>query len=82
MPPIPRPFLVRTAEANQRLQSRGGAAALPSIISSHDIVPLFGRSYFMELLRNGHLPGIQVVPGGVWRCQRETFLEWLEAGHQ
>ena len=80
MPPIPRPFAERAQIARQRLQSRGGSSMLPLVVSSQEIVPLFGRSYFMELLRSGQLPGIQVVPGGVWRCQRDTFVAWLEHG--
>ncbi len=82
MPPHPRPLHARTSEARQRLTNRGGANILPNVVASHDIIPLFGRSYFMELLRTGQLPGIQVVPGGVWRCQREAFLEWLGEGQQ
>jgi hypothetical protein len=77
MPPIPRSLSDRTIDACQRLARRGGSMQLPAVVASQDVIPLFGRSYFMELLRSGQLPGIQVVPGGVWRCQRETFLEWL-----
>jgi hypothetical protein len=30
------------------------------------------------MLRNNRLPGVQVVTAGVWRCNRETFIEWLQ----
>jgi phosphoribosylcarboxyaminoimidazole (NCAIR) mutase len=77
MAPIARTLNERLGDARQRLSRRGGSARLPHVIASHDVIPLFGRSYFMELLRTGQLPGIQVVPSGVWRCERETFLHWL-----
>lgn len=78
MPPLPRPIADRAKEALSMLAHRGGAATLPKVLTSHDIIPLLGRDYVMELLRHQRLPGIQVVPAGVWRCDRDTFVEWLQ----
>jgi hypothetical protein len=78
MPPIARPKALRAHEALGRLAGRGGAAQLPCVLTSRDAVPLLGRTWFMEMLQRGQLPGVQIVPGGVWRCDREAFLIWLK----
>jgi hypothetical protein len=78
MPPTARPIREHTAHARARLQDLGGPDQLPDVLSSRDVIPLFGRNTFMELLQRKQLPGIQVVPAGVWRCLRATFVEWLE----
>jgi hypothetical protein len=57
-------------------------ACLPEVLASRDIIPLTGRAWFMTMLQCGRLPGIQVVPGGVWRCERETFLTWVASMNQ
>jgi hypothetical protein len=78
MPPHARPRYERATTALHLIRDRGGPATLPTVLTSHDVIPLLGRTFFMESLQRQQLPGIQVVPGGVWRCGRETFLEWLE----
>jgi hypothetical protein len=78
MPPIARPHSERANDASALLAQRGGPDQLPAVLTSRDVIPLLGRTFFMESLQRQKLPGIQVVPGGVWRCARETFLEWLE----
>lgn len=78
MAPLARPAAERARAALDSLSRRGGPAALPPVLTSREAVALMGRSWFMDLLRRGRLPGIQVVPFGVWRCQRETFLSWIE----
>jgi hypothetical protein len=78
MPPRARPLREHTSDARDRLRSLGGPERLPDVLASRDVIPLFGRNTFMELLNRQQLPGIQVVPAGVWRCLRSTFVEWLE----
>jgi hypothetical protein len=78
MPPVPRPLSERVQRALMLLERRGGLESLPSVLCSSDIVPLFDRDFVMEMLRNNRLPGVQVVVAGVWRCSRETFIEWLQ----
>jgi hypothetical protein len=78
MPPTARPIQAHIAQARDRLHELGGPAQLPNVLASRDVIPLFGRNLFMELLQRKQLPGIQVVPAGVWRCLRTTFIEWLE----
>lgn len=78
MPPLARPRAERATEALRLLAEQGGPAKLPAVLTSHDVIPLLGRTFFMESLQRQQLPGVQVVSYGVWRCARETFLEWLE----
>ena len=78
MPPVPRSLAERARDAMRQLERQGGGATLPGVLCSSDIVPLFGRDFVMEMLRSQRLPGVQVVTAGVWRCSRETFLEWLQ----
>ncbi len=78
MPPLARPCYERATTALQMITDLGGPASLPTVLTSQDVIPLLGRTFFMESLQRQQLPGIQVVPYGVWRCARETFLEWLE----
>lgn len=55
---------------------------LPAVLTSHDAIGLMGRTWFHESLRSNKLPGIQIVPQGVWRCDRDTFVDWLtEVSH-
>lgn len=77
MPPTARPAADRARSALARLDKRGGAEILPDVLTSRDATPLLGRSWFMDLLRRQQLPGVQIVPCGVWRCSRETFIHWL-----
>jgi hypothetical protein len=78
MPPVPRPLAARVQRALILLERQGGLESLPSVLCSSDIIPLFDRDFVMEMLRNNRLPGVQVVTAGVWRCNRETFIEWLQ----
>jgi hypothetical protein len=78
MPPLARPRSERATTALRLIADQGGSTSLPTVLTSHDVIPLLGRTFFMESLQRQQLPGIQVVPYGVWRCARETFLEWLE----
>jgi hypothetical protein len=83
MAPVPKSPVERAHEALAVLERRGGARALPAVLTSGDVKPLMGRTWFHEVLRRGELPGVQVVAYGVWRCERETFVEWLrEASHE
>lgn len=77
MPPIARTAQERAREALQRLNT-DPSCRLPEVLKSQDVMPFMGRTWFMELLERNALPGIQVVTGGVWRCDRETFMQWLK----
>jgi hypothetical protein len=52
--------------------------ALPTVLTSRDVIPLVGRNWFMSMLYAGCLPGVQMMAGGVWRCERDTFLSWIQ----
>lgn len=77
MPPIGRSAAERANDALKRLAERGGPESLPSVLTSYEVKPLMGRTWFHESLRRGELPGVQIVTCGVWRCCRDTFVEWL-----
>lgn len=77
MPPLPRTAQQRAQRAIARIDALGGGNALPVVLTSRDAIACMGRAWFHELLRSGRLPGVQVVPQGVWRCDRNTFIEWL-----
>ncbi len=82
MPPLPRTAQQRARRAMERIEDLGGGNALPGVLTSHDAIACMGRAWFHDLLRCGRLPGVQVVPQGVWRCDRDTFVEWLmEVSH-
>lgn len=82
MPPLPQTAQQRAQRAIARLEALGGGDALPAVLTSHDAIACMGRAWFHDLLRSGRLPGVQVVPQGVWRCDRDTFVEWLmEVSH-
>lgn len=81
MPPIGRTAAERAGDALAALAARGGPAALPAVLTSQDVKPLMGRTWFHEALRRGELPGVQVVAAGVWRCDRDTFVSWLQEEH-
>lgn len=77
MPPVGRTLAERAREAWAALDARGGVGSLPAVLTSEDVKPLMGRTWFHEALRRCELPGVQVVAYGVWRCDRETFIHWL-----
>lgn len=82
MPPLPQTAQQRAQRAIARIEALGGGGALPAVLTSHDAIACMGRAWFHDLLRSGRLPGVQVVPQGVWRCDRDTFVEWLmEVSH-
>jgi hypothetical protein len=78
MPPIPKCVRERAHDALAALERSGGVGRLPAVLTSGEVKPLMGRTWFHESLRRGELPGVQVVACGVWRCDRETFVEWLQ----
>lgn len=77
MPPRGRPPQERAAEALALLAQQGGAEGLPAVLTSRDVTPLMGRSWFSNALRLAALPGVRLVHGGMWRCDRDTFVQWL-----
>lgn len=82
MPPLPHTVQQRARRAMERIEALGGGSALPGVLTSHDAIACMGRTWFHDMLRCGRLPGVQVVPQGVWRCDRDTFVEWLmEVSH-
>ena len=60
-----------------RLDAQGGRLSLPLVLRSRDVRPLMGRDWFTDALRLGGMPGVQIERGGAWRCERETFIDWL-----
>lgn len=64
--------------ALQRLAERGGKDVLPYVLKSTDVIPIMGRTWFQTALHLDGLPGIQAVRYGAWRCERETFVNWLQ----
>lgn len=78
MAPIPIPAHQRAQRALALVAQHGGFYSFPTVLCSCDVTPLMGRDWFMTQLHKQQLPGIQVVPRGVWRCERETFFKWLK----
>ncbi len=74
MAPRPRPASQRARDALGRLTPH---AQLPEILTSREVKPLMGRTWFHESLSADLLPGIQIIRCGVWRCHRDTFVAWL-----
>ncbi|MBX0331131.1 hypothetical protein K2Z83_26125 [Oscillochloris sp. ZM17-4] len=77
MPPHGTPPSARAQQALAAIEELGGEGALPEVLKSSDVVPLMGRGWFSHALRLRLMPGMQARPGGVWRCDRGTFLAWL-----
>lgn len=75
MAPLARTTQQRAKVAIVRMNT--AKTPLPAVLTSHDAIGLLGRCWFHQLLRLHRLPGVQVVPQGVWRCDRETFVNWL-----
>ncbi len=67
----------RAQAALTLINEGGGVSALPQVLGSREVRPLMGRTWFGDALRLGALPGVQLQRGGTWRCNRETFIEWL-----
>ena len=78
MAPIPIPTHQRAQQALIHATQHGGSHNFPAVLTSRDVTPIMGRDWFMTQLHKQQLPGIQVVPHGVWRCEREAFFNWLE----
>ena len=78
MAPIPIPAYQRAQQALLFVAQCGGPCSFPTVLCSRDVTLLMGRDWFMTQLHKQQLPGIQVVPKGVWRCERETFFKWLK----
>ncbi|HMO56338.1 MAG TPA: hypothetical protein PKA05_07995 [Roseiflexaceae bacterium] len=73
-----QPIAVRARAALAQIARHGGKERFPGVLTSQDVKPLIGVAWFHEALRAGRLPGVQIVVGGVWRCDRDTFVAWLE----
>lgn len=69
----------RAREALALLEQQGGVDHLPEVLKSADVIPLMGRGWFSDALRLETMPGMRVRRGGVWRCERTTFLAWLQS---
>lgn len=78
MPVHGTPTWKRAQDALKKLQEQGGAASLPEVLKSADVIPFVGKGWFSDALRLDNVPGMRACPGGVWRCERGTFLEWLQ----
>lgn len=74
----PIPFIEDVLAAWDALQRQGGSESLPPVVRRRDLAALFPKMHRFDLARRaGIVPGDQLVPGGVWRVERETFVEWL-----
>lgn len=67
----------RAQEALGLLERQGGETSLPEVLKSSDVLPLMSRGWFSDALRLDLMPGMKVRRGGVWRCERTTFVAWL-----
>lgn len=67
----------RAEEALAKLTEQGGDESLPTVLKSKDVIPLMGRGWLSDAMRLDMMPGIRVRRGGVWRCERGTYLAWL-----
>lgn len=67
----------RATDALVCLEALGGIAALPETLTSREVKPVMGNRWYADELALGYLPGVQVVAGGMWRCERQTFVDWL-----
>lgn len=67
----------RAHEALSLLECQGGESSLPEVLKSSDVLPLMSRGWFSDALRLDLMPGMKVRRGGVWRCERATFVAWL-----
>jgi hypothetical protein len=54
----------------------GGEATLPEVLAPEDARPLLGERWYDSARMLDALPGVRIT-GGVWRCDRTTFLNWL-----
>jgi hypothetical protein len=78
MPPRGRSPQARAQDVLRRIEENGGVNQLPDVLGSREVRPLMGVTWFGDALRLGVLPGVQIERGGVWRCNRETFIAWLQ----
>lgn len=61
------------------IAATGGRAALPEVLTNAEARALMGEQWFASALLTQTIAGIQVDhPGGVWRCDRDAFVTWLE----
>lgn len=77
MPPEGISSAQRARQALLLLESQGGEANLPEVLARADVIVLMGDYWFGSLLRMEMLPGMRVRRGGIWRCERDTYLAWL-----
>ncbi len=77
MPPHGTSLAARAQQALGRIDTQGGATRLPAVLKSVDVIPFMSKGWFQDALRLRQMPGMQMRPGGVWRCDRETFMAWL-----
>ncbi len=77
MPPAGKSPRDRAREALELLAQQGGESSLPATLKSADVLPLMGRGWFSDALRLDLMPGMRIQRGGVWRCDRATFVGWL-----
>ena len=68
----------RAQDVLRRIAEQGGVNELPEVLGSREVRPLMGITWFGDALRLGVLPGVQIERGGVWRCDRRTFITWLQ----
>ena len=80
MPPRGRSPQQRAQDVLRRIQEKEArdGCELPEVLRSRDVRPLMGVTWFGDALRLGVLPGVQIERGGLWRCNRETFIVWLQ----
>jgi hypothetical protein len=77
MPRIRKSNQERARAALAQLAAIGGADALPEVLKSADVKPLMSSGWFSDALRLDQMPGDQMCSGGVWRCDRQAFVNWL-----
>src|SRR5437763_11921168 len=78
MPPRGRSPQERAQDVLRRIEEQGGVQELPEVLRAREVRPVMGVTWFGDALRLGVLPGVQIERGGVWRCDRDTFITWLQ----
>lgn len=68
----------RAQRALEELERRGGSGSLPDVLKSADVIPLMSKGWFGDALRLDLMPGMRATRGGVWRCERDAFVAWLQ----
>ena len=63
-----------------KIIQQGGITTFPEVLTLSDVVTRCGipQAWLLYQIANDALPGSCMGGARMWRCQRQTFLEWVK----